>query len=93
MGTRELRIPYPEDLPASAGQTPDQFEREMRFLMAAKLYELGRVTSGRAADLAGVERVDFLERLGGYRVSVWNYGPDELEREIEKARHRAGRTS
>jgi len=35
----------------------------MRFLLAAKLYELGRVTSGRAADIAGVDRVDFIEKL------------------------------
>ena len=41
----ELRIPYPEELPASAYQTPEEFEREVRFLVAAKLYELGRVTS------------------------------------------------
>lgn len=91
MHTRELRIPYPEDLPASRGQTPDEFEREMQFLMAAKLYELGRITSGRAAELAGVSRVDFLEQLGSYRISVWNYGAEELEREIKEAQHRAER--
>lgn len=89
MSTRELRIPYPEDLPASVGQTPDEFEREMRFLVAAKLYELGRVTSGRAAELAQMDRVDFIDRLGAYRVSVWNYDPEELEREIKEARRRA----
>lgn len=45
------------------GQSDDDFEAEMRFLLAAKLYELGRVTSGRAADIAGVDRVDFIEKL------------------------------
>ena len=89
MGTRELRIPYPEELPASAGQTPEEFEREVRFLVAAKLYELGRVTSARAANLADIDRVEFLDRLGSYRISVWNYDPDELEREIKEARRRA----
>ena len=63
MSTRELRISYPEELPASADQTPEEFEREVRFLVAAKLYELGRVTSGRAANLAEIDRVEFLDRL------------------------------
>ena len=89
MSSRELRIPYPEDLPASAGQTPDEFEREMRFLVAAKLYELGRVTSGRAAELAQMDRVDFVDRLGAYHISVWNYDREELEREIKEAHRRA----
>jgi predicted HTH domain antitoxin len=61
----------------------------VRFLVAAKLYELGRVTSGRAANLAEIDRVEFLDRLGSCRISVWNYDPEELEREIKEARRRA----
>jgi predicted HTH domain antitoxin len=70
-------------------QSPDEFERELRFLVAAKLYELGRITSGRAADVAGMERVDFLNELGAHRISVWNYDAAELEQEIEAAQDRA----
>ncbi len=40
----------------------------MRLLAAVKLYELGRLSSGRAAELAGVSRVEFLLTLGRYRV-------------------------
>jgi predicted HTH domain antitoxin len=36
----------------------------MRMLTAVKLYELGRLSSGRAAELAGVARLEFLRRLG-----------------------------
>lgn len=53
MGTRTLEIPYPEDLPEVMGKSPEAFEQELIFLVAAKLYELGRISSGRAADLAG----------------------------------------
>jgi predicted HTH domain antitoxin len=87
-----LTIPYPEDLPAAAGATPEEFEHELRFLVAAKLYELGRLTSGRAADLAGVPRVEFLAMLGRYHIAVFNYGLDELEQEIQDAQARARRT-
>jgi len=61
-------------------------EDELRFLVAAKLYELGRVTSGRAAQLVGIDRVEFLERLGSYRISGFSYGTVEREEEISSAR-------
>lgn len=89
MGTKTLQIPYPEDLLEAMGQTPEEFEREMKFLMAAKLYELGRISSGRAAELAGISRVEFLDNLGPYRTSVFNYSLEELEHEIQEAQARA----
>ena len=42
MGTRTLKIQYPEDLPEALDKTPEEFERELRFLVGAKLYEMGR---------------------------------------------------
>ncbi len=90
MGTRTLKIPYPKELPQALGETPEEFEREIRFLVAAKLYELGRISSGRAAELADMERAEFLNQLGRYRISVFNYSLEELEREIQEARARAG---
>ena len=91
---KTITIPYPEDLPAALGETDEEFEQELRFLVAAKLYELGRIASGRAAELAGMDRVEFLGTLGRYRISVFNYSLDELEREIREARARAeGQTS
>jgi predicted HTH domain antitoxin len=86
---KTLEIPYPEDLPQAMGESPEEFEQELKFLVAAKLYELGRISSGRAAELAGMERVAFLNRLGRYRISVFNYPLEELEREIGEARARA----
>lgn len=91
MGMKTLEIPYPEDLPEAMGESPEAFEQEIIFLVAAKLYELGRVSSGRAADLAGMGRVEFLDRLGKYRISIFNYPLEELEREIGEARTRTER--
>jgi predicted HTH domain antitoxin len=92
MSTKTLTIPYPAELPGEVGTTPEAFEQELRFLVAAKLYELGRLSSGRAADLAGMPRVAFLQELGRYQISVFNYSPEELEREIQEARARARHT-
>ena len=92
MAIHTFTMPYPEDLPAAIGVTPDAFERALRFLVAAQLYELGRVTAGYAAPLAGIARVEFLEMLGQYHISVFNYDLEELEAEIQDAQARARRT-
>ena len=44
------------------------FARELRMLAAVKLFELGRLSSGRAAELAAKSRVEFLLSLGRYKV-------------------------
>lgn len=93
MGTKSLEIPYPENLPEALGETPEEFEGELRFLVAAKLYEMGRISAGRAAEMAKMNRSKFLETLGRYRIPVFNYSLEELEREIREARLRARKTS
>jgi predicted HTH domain antitoxin len=92
MGTKTLKIPYPDDLPEALGKSPEEFERELIFLMAGKLYETGRISSGRAADLAGIDRSEFLSMLGRYRIPVTNYSLEELERELQESRARAEKT-
>ena len=64
--------------------TDDQIAKEIRMLAAVKLYEIGEVSSGRAAELAGIPRLVFLERLGKYKVSPFQITPEELRREVEK---------
>ena len=49
MSLRELKIPYSDDLLLSLKESPAEFEAEARLLLAVKLYELGKVTTGMAA--------------------------------------------
>jgi predicted HTH domain antitoxin len=79
---RTLTINYGDDTLLALGLTPDQFAKEARFLLAAKLYELGKLSSGQAASLAGKERVDFLLALLRIGVPVSNLQPDEAANEL-----------
>ena len=79
----ELKIEYGDELLASLGLTRDEFNAEARFLLAAKLYELGRLTSGQAARLCGKGRVDFLHSLPRIGVSMSNLRPEDALSEVE----------
>ena len=64
------------------GKAPDEFVQEMRVAAAVKWYELGEVSQGKAAEIAGLSRSDFINALGRYKVSVFQYSPEELEQEL-----------
>lgn len=76
MRTR-LTLDLPDELLLATGQTPEEFLAEARFLLALKLFELGRISSGRAAELCAMSRLDFLFAAGRSGVPVADF--DELE--------------
>lgn len=81
MTTRRTTIDVPEKV-LLAEKTDDRaFAKELRMLAAVKLYELGRLSSGRAAELAGMARVEFILSLGRYRVFPLDAELDDLERQ------------
>ncbi len=61
-------------------------ERELILILATKLYEQGKLSLGQAAELAGLSKRGFMEILGTYGVSVFNYSPAELDRDAENAK-------
>ena len=63
----------------------DVDKKELVMMLASKLYEEGRVSLGQAAALAGVTKRTFMELLGNYGVSVFNYDANELEKDFENA--------
>jgi predicted HTH domain antitoxin len=52
---------------------------------AVRLYEAGKLSSGAAADLAGIPRTLFLARLGNFGVATFRLTEDELRRDLENA--------
>lgn len=65
--------------------TPQALGEELRLAAAVKLYELGRLSSGAAAALAGVPRVMFLSRLGEYGVDTFRLSEEDLRQETRLA--------
>ena len=80
---KQITLEYPEDLAAAVQTTPEELQAQIRLMAALKMFELGKLSSGKAAELAGMSRVEFFEACGRYHVSVFNYPPEELEAEIQ----------
>jgi len=82
-----MTLEYGDDVLLATGQSPSEFADEARFLLAAKLYELGRLSSGQAAKLCGVGRVAFLLALPRVGVKVSNMSADDADDELTFAQH------
>jgi predicted HTH domain antitoxin len=77
--TRQLTIQIPEIILLIEKTDEVAFAKELCLLAAVKLYELGRLSSGRAAELAGLSRVEFLLTLSRYKVFPLTAELQELE--------------
>lgn len=82
---KEAVFTYPQGMPQILKMSDVEFAEELRFLAAAKLYELGRLSSGKAAQLAGMARVEFLRALARVGVPAINLRDEEVEAEIRAA--------
>lgn len=80
MATRQIVLDVPEMVLLAEKTDEVAFAQELLILAAVKLYELGRLSSGRAAELAGMPRVEFLLILGRYKVFPFETELRELER-------------
>jgi predicted HTH domain antitoxin len=80
MATQQVILDIPDKVLLAEKMDAASFAREIRLLAAIKLYEIGRLSSGRAADLAGLSRVEFLLALERYQVFPLQAELNDLER-------------
>jgi predicted HTH domain antitoxin len=81
----QLSIQYPQNWLDVLQLTQESFEEEAKMAMAAKLFEMKRLSSGMAAKLAGVPRVLFLLDLRRFNVPMIDIDEDDLLADIENA--------
>ena len=78
-------IEYPAKILGALKKDPDEFEKEARLLLALKYYENGKLSTGLAAQLAGVPRTTFMLLLGQYGLSPFGETAEELKTDFANA--------
>jgi predicted HTH domain antitoxin len=83
MKTEELKIKYPSGFEHAVHMTKEEIEHHIRLMAALKMFELGKISSGKASEFAGMSRAEFFDACGRYRVSIFNYPDEDAEKEIK----------
>lgn len=81
----QMTIEIPEGALAPLRQDPASVARELRLAAAATWYEMKLISQGRAAEVAGVSRSEFIGALARFGVSPFQYGAEEIIQEAEGA--------
>ncbi|MCP2728564.1 UPF0175 family protein [Limnofasciculus baicalensis] len=81
----QLTLNIPEETALALKLDPDKLRNEVLLAAAMKLYELGKLSSGAAANLAGIPRVLFLSKLADYGVNTFNLTEAELSEDLANA--------
>jgi predicted HTH domain antitoxin len=76
----EITMPVPDEALSALQMTADEFGAELRLAGAVKLYEIGRLSSGAAARVAGIPRTVFLTRLADFGVDTFRLTEDDMRR-------------
>lgn len=80
-----LTLEIPEDAALALKVPPDEVGQVLLLAAAAKLHEIGRLSGGAAARLAGIPRAVFLTRLADFGVDSFSLSGDDLDRETRLA--------
>ncbi len=79
-------VELPESVFSALKSDPDQFVKEMRLASAVKWYEIGMVSQGKAAEIAGLTRAAFIAALSRFHVLPFPYSPETIYEELENIR-------
>jgi predicted HTH domain antitoxin len=74
----QITVNFPEETSLALKLSPQQLGKEIKIAAAVKFYELGKLSSGAAAQLAGISKPLFLTKLVDYGVSTFSLSEEEL---------------
>jgi predicted HTH domain antitoxin len=77
-----LTVYIPGEIRQMLNRTPEELSRDMRLYTALMLFRAGKLSSGAAAEMAGLPRVMFLDLCAEYDIPVSQVTGDDLRQEL-----------
>jgi predicted HTH domain antitoxin len=76
-----LTIELPEGILSALRQSTREAEQDVRLAVAIEWYRRGLISQGRAAEIAGIPRADFIDELAARKIDVIHVDLEELKRD------------
>lgn len=77
-----LTIEVADEVVKASGKSPQALATGLKLALAVELFADGKLSLGKAAESAGLHKLDFMDELAKRRVPVINLAPDEIAREM-----------
>ncbi len=82
MPVKKMELNIPDDIFLALNEKPEELLKDIKSFAAIKFFEMGKLSLGKAAELAEMDKLDFIELLSRHSISVYNYAPEELEEDL-----------
>lgn len=84
MNTQRISLDFPADILLALNETENQLVQRIKLALAVQLYKAQKLTVGKAAQIAGLSRLQFETALAEYNIPVSNLTADEVRDDIGK---------
>lgn len=84
MKTAELKLNVPEEILYTLNENKNSFIKQMKFYTALELFRIHKLSMGKAAELAEMNKVEFMFEVGKYGVAVIDYETEDFNEELER---------
>ena len=84
MNSQTITIDFPGDILLALNESEGDLKIRIKLALAIQLYELQKLTIGKAAQLSGFSRLEFETELSKNKISISNLTQDDILNDIEK---------
>ena len=78
----EVKFEIPEELLYSLNESKNEFIQQIKLFAAIQFYQKHKLSLGKAAELSGMQKYEFMLTLGKYNIPVIDYPAEELDQEL-----------
>ncbi|MCB9033318.1 MAG: UPF0175 family protein [Chitinophagales bacterium] len=84
MTTRKISLDLPNDILLALNESENELKKRIKLILAIQLYDLQKLTIGKAAQLSEMSRFEFEKELSNNKISISNLNEEDVLNDIEK---------